>query len=253
MIKYALLGTIGTWIATLLGAAIVIFFKKPKQNMFNFLLGFSAGVMISASFWSLLLPGLEIAIMLKQPHIIIVTLGVLSGAVFIWLTDMLLSQTGIKKNDSARKRTFMMLLAITIHNIPEGLVIGVAFGSIQTNDPILLLPVIGLTIGIGLQNIPEGAAASLALRRDGASRFKSFFLGQLSGIVEIISGVIGSILVIWCRSLLPWCLGFAAGAMIIVAVHELIPEAHHEKRSYIPTMGIILGFVVMMIFDLLFS
>lgn len=259
-IFWALIATVGTWSLTALGAAVVVFFKAPKQSLLNLMLGFSSGVMIAASFWSLLQPAIERAeATLKIPSYIIVTMGFLFGAVFIWASDKTISYA-IKTNSvditksSKLNRVLMLILSITLHNIPEGLAVGVAFGLLKENySTSALMGAVSIAIGIGLQNFPEGAAVSLPLRREGYSRKKSFFYGQLSAVVEPIAGVVGALLVSTVETILPFALSFAAGAMIIVAVHELIPECQQNKseQPYTATMGIISGFAVMMLLDVM--
>lgn len=261
VIFYALLATICTWALTALGAGVVLFFKAPKQSILNIMLGFSAGVMIAASFWSLLQPAIERADeSLKVPSYIIVTIGFIFGAVFIWATDKMVLYAISKANtnsisaDTGIKRVVMLVLSITLHNIPEGLAVGVAFGLLKENfSSSALMGAISIALGIGLQNFPEGAAVSLPLRREGYSRKKSFFYGQLSAIVEPIAGVVGAVLVSTIETILPFALSFAAGAMILVAVHELIPECQQNKseQPYIATMGIISGFATMMLLDVM--
>lgn len=256
----ALIATIGTWILTMLGAAIVVFFKAPKQSLLNLMLGFSAGVMIAASFWSLLQPAIERAdATLNIPSYIVVTIGFIFGAVFIWFSDKAVSYAITKANfddktNNKINRVIMLIMSITLHNIPEGLAVGVAFGLLkENNSDSALMGAISIAIGIGLQNFPEGAAVSLPLRREGYSRKKSFFYGQLSAIVEPIAGVVGAVLVSTIETILPFALSFAAGTMIIVAVHELIPECQQNKieQPYTATMGIITGFAVMMLLDVM--
>lgn len=250
----ALLATTGTWLVTALGAATVIFFKAPNAKLLNLMLGFAAGVMIAASFWSLLAPAIERAENLNFPPAIIAASGFLSGALFIWASDKFINF--VRKDnfkESGKKRIIMLILSITLHNIPEGLAVGVAFGALKgafSTDA--LMGAVSVAIGIGLQNFPEGAAVSLPLRRDGYSRKKSFFLGQASGMVEPVSGLIGALLVMYVDKILPFALSFAAGAMITVAVHELIPECRENFRdSYFSTMGIVTGFAVMMLLDVM--
>lgn len=256
----ALIATMGTWMLTMLGAAIVVFFKAPKQSLLNLMLGFSAGVMIAASFWSLLQPAIERAnATLSIPSYLVVTFGFIFGAEFIWLSDKAVSYTIMKANfdDKTNKkinRVIMLIMSITLHNIPEGLAVGVAFGLLKQNySTSSLMGAISIALGIGLQNFPEGAAVSLPLRREGYSRKKSFFYGQLSAVVEPIAGVLGAALVSTMEAFLPLALSFAAGAMIIVAVHELIPECQQNKseQPYTATMGIISGFAVMMLLDVM--
>ncbi len=260
-ILWALIATIGTWLLTAMGAAIVVFFKAPKQSVLNLMLGFSSGVMIAASFWSLLQPAIDRAeLTLKTPSYIVVTAGFLTGAVFIWISDKAVSYAFKKTNfnsvnaKSKLNRVIMLILSITLHNIPEGLAVGVAFGLLKQNYTSgALMGAISIAIGIGLQNFPEGAAVSLPLRREGYSRRKSFFYGQLSAIVEPIAGVVGAVLVSTIETILPFALSFAAGAMILVAVHELIPECQQNKseQPYMATMGIISGFATMMLLDVM--
>jgi len=262
LILYALLATLGTWFVTALGAATVVFFAKPNLKFLNLMLGFASGVMIAASFWSLLQPAIERAeAMDGLPAYFVATIGFLLGAVFMWLSDKIVtrattwanSTTG-QKNEKLN-RIIMLVLSITLHNIPEGLAVGVAFGALagEGYTTEALLGAASVAIGIGLQNFPEGAAVSLPLRREGYSRKKSFFLGQSSGMVEPIAGVLGALLVVYVEPILPYALAFAAGAMILVAVHELIPECQQNKEAqpYTATMGIVLGFAVMMLLDVM--
>ena len=261
VILYALIATISTWGLTALGAAIVVFFKAPKQSLLNLILGFSAGVMIAASFWSLLQPAIERAEKtLKIPSYIVVLIGFVFGAVFIWFSDKMVTYaiskatSGDTITNNGINRVIMLILSITLHNIPEGLAVGVAFGLLKENfSTSALTGAISITVGIGLQNFPEGAAVSLPLRREGYSRKKSFFYGQLSAVVEPIAGVVGAVLVSTIETILPFALSFATGAMIIVAVHELIPECQQSKseQPYTATMGIISGFAVMMLLDVM--
>ena len=257
----ALIATLGTWFVTALGASSVVFFVSPNQKLLNFMLGFASGVMIAASFWSLLQPAIERAEKTSNlPAYFIVTVGFILGAFFIWLSDKIVSLSREKvnsarvKNSDKLNRIIMLVLSITLHNIPEGLAVGVAFGALQrgcTTES--LMGAISVAVGIGLQNFPEGAAVSIPLRREGYSRKKAFFLGQASGMVEPVAGVIGALLVVHVESVLPYALSFAAGAMILVVVHELIPECQKEKdtQPYFSTMGIILGFAVMMLLDVM--
>jgi len=261
-ILMALAATLGTWFVTALGAATVVFFPSPKRKVMNCMLGFSSGVMIAASFWSLLQPAIERAeVTSRLPAYFVASAGFLFGAIFLWLSDKVLflarrkTHTSQKKSSEQKQRIIMLVLSITLHNIPEGLAVGVAFGALQGSGytPERLMGAISVAVGIGLQNFPEGAAVSLPLRREGCSRTQSFLLGQASGMVEPIAGVIGALLVISVEAILPYALAFAAGAMILVAVHELIPESQKNQQSepYCATMGIILGFTVMMLLDVM--
>lgn len=260
-IYLALLATIGTWSVTALGAATVVFFKSSNARLLNLMLGFASGVMIAASFWSLLQPAIERAEARHGlPAYLTVTAGFLCGAIFMWITDRLVSYTQTKtahacaKEPDRRNRIMMLILSITLHNIPEGLAVGVAFGTLQSDyTPEKLMGAITIAVGIGLQNFPEGAAVSIPLRREGFSGKKSFFYGQASALVEPIAGLCGALLVIYVEAILPFALSFAAGAMILVAVHELIPECQQNQKShpYSATMGIMFGFAVMMLLDVM--
>lgn len=257
----ALAATLGTWGLTALGAATVVFFSSPNRKIMNLALGFAAGVMIAASFWSLLAPAIERAEAQSNiPAYIVATVGFLLGAVFMWLSDKIVTAAQRRANlaenseGGSMSRIIMLVLSITLHNIPEGLAVGVAFG-VLGNDatPESIMGALTIAIGIGLQNFPEGAAVSLPLRREGYSRKKSFFLGQASGMVEPIAGVLGALLVVYVEAILPLALSFAAGAMILVAVHELIPECQQnmEEQPYFATMGIVAGFATMMLLDVM--
>lgn len=254
-IYQALIASLFTWSITILGASIVFFFKKINKSIMDALLGFSAGVMISASFWSLLNPSMELSNSLKLSNSI-VFLGFFSGGLLLFIGDKIYSYFSKKKsisNDSF-KRCAMLIFSITLHNIPEGLVVGVAFGSLVYGiQGATLASAITLAIGIGIQNFPEGSAISLPLRREGLSRKKAFLYGQLSGIVEPISAILGAILVLKVRTILPFLLSFAAGAMIYVVVEELIPESQTGEHSNIGTIGVAIGFVIMMVLDVAFG
>jgi ZIP family zinc transporter len=255
-----LLGTLFTWAITALGAALVFPFKTVSKKLFNMMLGFSAGVMIAASFWSLLNPGIQLSEDLGMNPWLQASLGFLAGGGFILLIDKYLPhmhvitkhEEGIK---SSWHRSVLLVLAITLHNIPEGLAVGVAFGYAATlaQGSIAATAAIGgavaLAIGIGLQNFPEGAAVSIPLRREGMSRRKAFLIGQFSGMVEPIAGVVGALLAISMQNILPFSLSFAAGAMIYVVIEELIPESQMMETSKIATIGAMIGFTVMMVLD----
>lgn len=255
----ALLATLATWALTALGAAMVFFFKEINQRILNTMLGFAAGVMIAASFWSLLAPAIEMAQSSAIPAWLVAALGFLGGAAFLWLADKIIphmhinSKEGESEGISTKlKRSILLVFSITLHNIPEGLAVGVAFGAAANGmHDITILSAIAVAVGIGIQNFPEGAAVSIPLRREGLSRTKSFLYGQASGLVEPIAGVIGAALVMFVQPILPYALAFAAGAMIFVVVEELIPEAQsgNHKSTHLATMGCIIGFTVMMILD----
>ena len=249
----ALTVTLGTWLVTALGAATVVFFATPNPKALNIMLGFASGVMIAASFWSLLQPAIARAEAASGlPAYFVATAGFLSGALFMWASDKAVSFAR-RNADTRLHRIMMLILSITLHNIPEGLAVGVAFGALQRGTKEDLMGAISVAVGIGLQNFPEGAAVSLPLRREGYSRKKSFLFGQASGMVEPVSGVLGALLVVHVEAILPYALSFAAGAMILVAVHELIPECqkHQQTQPYLATAGIILGFAVMMLLDVM--
>lgn len=249
----ALIATLFTWGVTALGAAFVFFFKKVRKGIMDAMLGFAAGVMIAASFWSLLSPAIDMAANLNMIPWLIVSLGFLGGGLLLFIGDKIFTVTDKKKKytNSKFKRSLMLMTSITLHNIPEGLAIGVAFGSLAYGiEGATLAAACLLAFGIGIQNFPEGTAVSVPLRREGFSRKKAFFLGQLSGIVEPISGVIGALLVMKIRILLPFLLAFAAGAMIYVVVEELIPESQTNKKKDLMALFTLIGFSVMMILDI---
>ena len=248
-----ILATLMTWGITALGGALVFFFKKVNGTLLDAMLGLSAGVMISASFWSLLNPAINQADALGMTSWLVVSIGFLSGGILLILGDILFGKIlnkKKKKNAKGIKRSLMLIFSITLHNIPEGLAIGVAFGSIALGaEGATLASAVMLAVGIGIQNLPEGTAVSLPLRRENFSRKKAFLYGVLSGIVEPIAGIIGCVLVIYVQNVLPFFLAFAAGAMIYVAVSELIPESQKNKHKNLMSLFTILGFVIMMMLD----
>ena len=256
-ILLALYATLFTWAVTALGSGMVFFFKTINQKILNSMLGFAAGVMIAASFWSLLEPAIQMAEESGVTSWIPAVVGFLSGGVFLFAVDKILPHLHMSlKIDEAEgiktswQRSILLVMAITIHNIPEGLAVGVAFGALAINpDMGVLVGAMVLAFGIGLQNFPEGAAVSIPLRREGFSRWKAFNYGQLSGIVEPISGVLGAYLVLSVTPILPYALSFAAGAMIFVVVEELIPESQTGNETDYSTIGAMLGFTVMMALD----
>lgn len=255
-VEQALAAGLFTWGMTAAGAGLVFFFKEVNRKILDGMLGFAAGVMIAASFWSLLAPAIEHS---EQSNpflggIVPVLFGFLLGGACMRLIDIFLPHLhpgappeeteGIK---TTWHRSMLLISAITLHNIPEGLAVGVAFGAAASGDGIGAA--IALAIGIGIQNFPEGAAVSLPLRREGLSRKESFWWGQLSALVEPIAAVLGAAVVVYMDPLLPYALAFAAGAMIFVVVEELVPEAHRGGHGDIATMGVMLGFSVMMVLD----
>ncbi len=256
-VTQALVATLFTWFLTAMGAAIVFFFRSINRKVLDGMLGFAAGVMIAASYWSLLAPAIEMAEEGDLPAWIPATVGFLMGGFFLYLIDKILPHLhlgfplkeaeGIK---TSWHRSILLVLAITLHNIPEGLAVGVAFGALASDLPSATLAgAIALALGIGIQNFPEGTAVAVPLRREGLTRLKSFWYGQLSGVVEPIAGVLGAFAVILVKPILPYALAFAAGAMIYVVVEELIPESQLEKNTDVATMGAMAGFAVMMTLD----
>ena len=254
----AFLATVFTWLVTAAGASLVFFFKNMHRGILDPMLGFTGGVMVAASFWSLLNPAIEISEKLYPGYSWMpAASGFLAGALFIFCLDKLmphlhlnfgLSETeGIK---SKLHKTTLLILAITLHNIPEGLAVGVLFGAAAMGmEDTSIMGAITLAIGIGIQNFPEGIAVAMPLRRQGVTRFRSFWYGQLSAIVEPIAGVAGAIAVMHLQPLLPFALAFAAGAMIFVVVEEVIPETQRDKYTDRSVLGFIGGFLVMMILD----
>ena len=254
-VSLAFLGTMFTFLATALGAATVFIFKKdiPARIQRAFL-GFAAGVMIAASVWSLLIPAMEMAEEVGQPGWLPTAGGFVLGAAFLLVLDRLLPHLHIGSDQpegmkSSFKRTTMLVLAVTLHNIPEGLAVGLAFGLAGESSAMSLSGALALSLGMALQNFPEGAAISLPLKKEGLSNTRSFVLGALSGVVEPIAGVTGVLIAGSITGLMPWFLAFAAGAMIYVVVEELIPEAHLGEHSHTGTLSVMLGFLVMMILD----
>ena len=233
-----------TWLITALGASIVFFFKKVNKTLLNSMLAFAAGVMIASSFFSLLIPAIDEANKLNINPLFPVIIGFLLGTITISLLEKICKKT-------ENKQSFMLMLSITLHNIPEGLAIGVAFGSLIHNN----LPVtaaLAVALGIGIQNFPEGSAISLPLLKEGYSRKKAFFMGQLSALVEPISAVIGAFLVMKVQYIQPYMLTVAAAAMIFVAISELIPESQKDEKKELISLVFMFGFIIMMFLDLAF-
>ncbi len=253
----ALLATLFTWGVTALGAATVFLTKSINRKLLVLMLGFAAGVMIAASFWSLLSPAIEMSEAQGDIPWLPAVIGFLAGGLFLWVIDKILPHLhlGFPDKDTEGikthwQRSILLVLAITLHNFPEGLAVGVAFGAAAAGlSSATIAGAIALAIGIGLQNFPEGLAVSMPLRGEGFSRRKSFFYGQMSGVVEPVAGVIGAVAVITMQPLLPYALSFAAGAMIYVVVEELIPESQRDESTDIATLGAMVGFAVMMLLD----
>ncbi|HNX33382.1 MAG TPA: ZIP family metal transporter [Kiritimatiellia bacterium] len=257
-VTQAFFASLFTWGVTALGAGLVFFFKTINRSVLNGMLGFASGVMIAASFWSLLAPAIEMAEKAGGSGVVPAVTGFLAGGGFLWLSDKLLPHLHPSGHHNAEpegihthwRRSVLLVLAITLHNIPEGLAVGVAFGALAAGgNGATLGGAVALAIGIGLQNFPEGAAVSVPLRREGFSRWKAFVYGQASGVVEPIAAVAGAVAVTQMAVALPYALAFAAGAMIYVVAEELIPEAQSTRGSDVPTMGVMAGFATMMFLD----
>jgi ZIP family zinc transporter len=255
----ALLATTFTWFLTALGASIVLVFKNMSRKWLDFLLGFTGGVMVAASFWSLLTPAIEMseASYPKGWAWIPAAIGFIIGAGFIYIIDKIIPHlhlnAGMNESEGVKTtwdRTILLVLAITLHNIPEGLAVGVSFGAVALGDPhFSMSAAVALAIGIGIQNFPEGIAVAMPLRRQGVSPLKSFWWGQMSALVEPVAGVIGAVAVIYAQPILPYALSFAAGAMLYVVVEEVIPETQRDKYADFATIGFIVGFIIMMALD----
>jgi len=253
----ALLATCFTWGVTALGAASVFCVRAVNRRLMDAMLGFTAGVMVAASYWSLLAPSIELSQGKALPSWVPPAVGFLLGAGFLRVIDRILPHLhlnfpmaeaeGIK---TTWRRTILLVTAITLHNIPEGLAVGVAFGAVAVGMSAYTLPAaVALAIGIGLQNFPEGVAVAMPIRREGVSRLKSFWWGQLSAVVEPAAGVIGAAAVLLAEPILPYALAFAAGAMIFVVVEEVVPESQRGGNTDVATGGVVIGFIVMMILD----
>lgn len=257
----ALLAGLFTWFVTALGASLVFFFREMNPRVTNVMLGFAAGVMTAASFWSLLEPAIAQSEHLGRLKFVPALIGFLLGGGFLLLIDQIIPHLHMGRPTSEAEgitvqtsRSLLLVLAITIHNIPEGLAVGVAFGAVaQGGGKAAMMSAIALTLGIALQNFPEGAAVSIPLRGEGMSRGKSFWYGQLSALVEPISAVLGAILVSYVTPILPYALAFAAGAMIFVVVEELVPTSQQGEGNDLSAIGFMLGFAAMMVLDVAFG
>ncbi|KGX89881.1 ZIP family metal transporter [Pontibacillus marinus] len=255
-VMQAFIGTLFTWGMTALGAGLVFFTKGTNQKFMDSTLAFAGGVMIAASYWSLLAPAIEMAGERSGPSWLPATVGFLLGGAFLMLVDRLAPllynsqyMNDIKDN-KAKRRTTLLIFSITLHNIPEGLAIGVAFGALASGaTEAALASAVALALGIGIQNFPEGLAVSMPLHRDGMSKGKSFFFGQFSGMVEPISAVIGALAVIMIKPILPYALAFAAGAMIFVVAKEIIPGSQEKGNAELASISLMIGFAVMMTLD----
>ena len=257
-VRSALIATTFTWLVTAAGASLVFFFKTIDRKILDIMLGFTGGVMVAASFWSLLNPSIEMSERLypRAPWMP-AAVGFLGGSFFIYALDKYTPHLHINFGENETeglktqwRKTTLLILAITLHNIPEGLAVGVLFGAAANGMPeATIAGAVTLAFGIGIQNFPEGLAVSVPLRRHGMSRFRSFWYGQLSAIVEPVAGVIGALAVIYMQPILPFALAFAAGAMIYVVVEEVIPETQRDKFTDLAVLGFIGGFTVMMVLD----
>lgn len=251
----ALYATLFTWFLTGLGASLVFFFKTMNRAVFDGMLGFTGGVMVAASFWSLLAPAIDMSEGEGFAKVAPAAIGFFFGALFLFGLDKVLPHIHINFKEAEGiktpwHKTTLLVLAITLHNIPEGLAVGVLFGGVAAGfDGATIGGAVALAIGIGLQNFPEGFAVAMPLRRQGVSRFKSFWYGQLSAVVEPIAGVLGAWAVLSFQAILPYALAFAAGAMIFVVIEEVVPESQQDKYTDISTMGFIAGFIIMMSMD----
>ena len=253
----ALVATSFTWLVTAAAASLVFLFKELSRKWLDGMLGFTGGVMVAASFWSLLAPSISMSEDLGWPGWLPPAIGFGMGALFLFALDKLLPHLHINFDQDRTEgiqtkwhRTTLLVLAITLHNIPEGLAVGVLFGGVAAGIPEATIGgAVALAIGIGLQNFPEGIAVAMPLRRMGLSRARSFYYGQLSAVVEPIAGVIGAMAVLWMQPILPFALSFAAGAMIYVVIEEVIPETQLERNTDLATLGFIGGFIIMMILD----
>ncbi len=261
-ILQALAGTGFTWFMTAAGAATVFLSRQFNRKMLDAMLGFAAGVMLAASYWSLLAPAIELSAGGPVPVWVPPVIGFLLGAALLRGMDMILPHIHLRPDsvdqregmETTWRRTTLMVLAITLHNIPEGLAVGVAFGAAAADLPVATVAdAVALALGIGLQNFPEAVAVSMPLRNAGFSRWRSFWYGQLSGIVEPVAGVLGVVAVVSSLAILPYALAFAAGAMVFVVVEDLIPESQSHGNTDIATMGTLLGFAVMMVLDVAFG
>lgn len=256
-VKAAVVATTGTWMLTAAGASLVLFFGSSSRKVLDAMLGFTGGVMVAASFWSLLAPAIDMSEGEGFARVIPSAVGFAFGALFIFVLDKMTPHLHINfSKDEAEgpptkwRRTTLLVLAITLHNIPEGLAVGVLFGGAAAGLPGASVgAAVALAIGIGLQNFPEGFAVSMPLRREGISKWRAAWFGQLSAIVEPVAGAVGAFAVMQVQAILPYALAFAAGAMIYVVVEEVIPETQRDKYTDLATLGFIAGFIVMMCLD----
>ena len=251
-VAQGLIATAFTYSVTALGASLVFFFRTVRQKPLDLMMGFASGVMIAASFWSLLSPALELSAQLGQSACLVAALGFLSGGAFTMLSDLFLSKMRTFRGKKSLKSAFLLACAVTLHNSPDGLAVGVAFGCVSSGcEGTSLLSACMLALGIGIQNFPEGACVSVPMRKTGASALKCFLVGQGSGLVEPVAGVLGVLAALSVQGILPFALTFSAGAMIAVVCSELIPESFRDSKA-LATIGVLSGFTLMMLLDVAF-
>lgn len=244
--QQALIATGFTWALTAMGALLVFIFKEVSEGAFSFMMSSAAGIMLASTFFSLILPALETG---GDHAYLILTGGFVTGGLLIVLTDVVIGKFGKKNIDDKKRQCAVMCVAVTVHNIPEGLAVGVAFGALSLGGGVGGVAAVMLAVGIGVQNFPEGMCVAFPLRANGMSRLKSFTIGQLSGAVEIVAGVAGALAVSFFGGVLPWALSFSAGAMLAVVCSELIPESYKSSKIK-ATLGVVFGFALMMILDI---
>ncbi|MDE6585768.1 MAG: ZIP family metal transporter [Clostridia bacterium] len=247
--QLALMGTGFTWFMTALGAVLVFIFKKVNANTFSFMMSSAAGIMLASTFFSLLMPAMD---MVEEYPYLILTCGFILGGALIIVTDIVINKLHMFAGNANKRGCAVMCIAVTMHNIPEGMAVGVAFGALASGQTVEAVAAVMLAVGIGIQNFPEGMCVAFPLRANGLSRTKSFLIGQFSGAVEIVAGVAGALAVTAVQGILPWALAFSAGAMIAVVCSELIPESFAQGKVK-ATIGVISGFALMMILDLAFG
>lgn len=243
------MGTAFTWAMTAAGAALVFIYKKVSSNAFSFMMSSAAGIMLASTFFSLLMPAMEMA---EDMPWLILSCGFVLGGVLIIVTDIIINKLHMFSGSTQKRSCAVMCIAVTMHNIPEGMAVGVAFGALASGQTVEAVAAVMLAVGIGIQNFPEGMCVAFPLRANGFSRTKSFLVGQLSGAVEIVAGVIGALAVTVVNGILPWALSFSAGAMLAVVCSELIPESFAQGKIK-ATIGVLAGFALMMILDLAFG
>lgn len=247
--QLALIATAFTWAMTAAGAVLVFIYKNVSEKAFSFMMSSAAGIMLASTFFSLLLPALETDI---EYSYLVLTAGFVLGGALIVITDIVIGKLNLFSGSTKKRSCAVMCIAVTMHNIPEGLAVGVAFGAMASGQTAGALAAVMLAVGIGIQNFPEGMCVAFPLRANGMSRLKSFFIGQLSGMVEIVAGVIGALAVSVVQGILPWALSFSAGAMLAVVCSELIPESFSQGKIK-ATIGVVFGFALMMILDIAFG